>query len=52
MENKKKSYLGYQPKAINMQKLAMYINPQEAKDLYGYKPKQTKLAKKGNQKRF
>jgi hypothetical protein len=48
----KKSYLGYQPKELNIQKLAMYVSREDAKEIYGYKPKETKLPKKGNQKRF
>ena len=48
----RKSYIGYQPKELNIQKLAMYVDRVDAKEIYGYKPKETKLSKKGNQKRF
>ena len=44
MSEKKKSYVGYQPKELNIQKLAMYIAPNEVYNIYGYK--QAKLSKK------
>ena len=51
MGEKKKSYLGYQPKGLNIQKLASYVNKVEANEANGSKPKATKLSK-GKAKRF